>query len=64
MADYYDIIEAARKYGYTVRIPLCQDADVTFTPDHGEREHESFTYPVRGISLIADKVIDELKRKR
>ena len=63
MADYYDIIEAARKYGYAVRIPLCQDAGVTFVPAHGEREQEAFSYPERGIDLIADKVIDDLKRK-
>lgn len=64
MADYYDIIETAKKHGYAVRIPLCQDANMTFIPEHGEREQEAFSYPVRGIDLIADKVINELRERK
>ena len=64
MADYYDIIETAKKYGYAVRIPLCQDANVTFVPNHGERDQESFSYPVQGIDFIADKIIDELRKRK
>ena len=64
MTGYYDIIEMARKYGYTVRIPLCLDASVTFVPEYGERAQEAFSYPMSGIDLIADKIIDELREKR
>ena len=63
MKNEYDIIEVAVKYGYNVRMKLCEEADLILSPKRGEREEDTFSYPVRGISFIADEVIQKIRER-
>ncbi len=63
MANWYDILDVAREAGYSARLPLTPDAQVTFERGEGEQT-VSIAYPMHGISLRADEVIRELKQRR